>query len=247
MTSLLTIHRLRNQVYPVVLPSDSYVINVEEPVTNNAGSHDEPVRNHHHHVGLTMSNNFSSNAHETANEIDENYDNNDASENTSRNVQISPEIRTMLKQFQQYIIFGLIILAKGLYDYIIEIFAIIVLLTTFIHANDSLKREVAKQHNRNWLLLVMVLWYVTACLVSLEYLFYIFKLYTGTPSAKPLTVIWDMLFYVIVADLMYKLYTIICKILLTLLPKRLLAFQNRVFIFFSCCFNWLDICNTGNI
>lgn len=191
-------------------------------------SHDEPVRNHHHHVGSTMSNNFSGNTHEAENEIVENHNNNNTSENTSRNVQISPEARAMLKQLQQYVPFVIILLAKSLYDHRVGILTFVVLLVTFIHANNDLKREIAKQHNRSWSLLMLMLCYITACIV---FVVYMFNLYTLAPYAEPLT-IWDLLCYVTVMDFFLKLITIICKVLLTCLPIRLLAFQNRVSIYF---------------
>ncbi|KAG5317235.1 RNFT2 protein, partial [Pseudoatta argentina] len=227
LTSLLAIHGLRNQVHPAALPSDSYVINLEDPV-NDINSHDESVHNHHHHhhhhhIASTMPNNFSNNTHETANEVVENHNNN-ASENTvNGNVQIDPEVRAMLKQLQQYVPFVTILLAKGLYDHRAGIITFVVLLITFFHANNGLKREIAKQHNRSWSLLMLILCYITACIV---FVVYTFNLYTLVPYAEPLT-IWELLCYVTVMDFFLKLITIICKVLLTCLPVRLLAFQNR--------------------
>jgi len=225
-----------------MLPSDSYVINLEEPVTNSTSSHDESARNHHHHhIASTMPNNFSNNT-ETTNEVVES-DNNNASENTaSGNVQIGPEARAMLKQLQQYVPFVTILLAKGLYDHRSGILTFVVLLITFIHANNDLKREIAKQHNRSWSLLMLILCYITACIV---FVVYTFNIYTLAPYAEPLT-IWDLLCYVTVMDFFLKLITIVCKVLLTCLPVRLLAFQNRVSIyFFNCHFNLFY--NTGDV
>ncbi|KAL0131959.1 hypothetical protein PUN28_000020 [Cardiocondyla obscurior] len=226
-SSLLAIHGLRNQIHSVALPSDSYVINLEEPAANGTSSHDEPVRHHHHHHHhhhvTSMPNNFSTNAHEVANEV-ENHNNNNASENAANgNVQINPEARAMLKQLQQYIPFVIILLAKCLYDHRAGILTFIVLLVTFIHANNDLKREIAKQHNRSWSLLMLILCYITACIV---FVVYTFNLYTLAPYAEPLT-IWDLLCYVTIMDFFLKLITIVCKVLLTCLPVRLLAFQNR--------------------
>ncbi|KMQ96744.1 ring finger and transmembrane domain-containing protein 2-like protein [Lasius niger] len=225
LSSLLTIHGLRNQVHPVALSSDSYVIDLEEPTTNN--THNEPMRNHHHHhTTSTMSNNLSSNMPETANEIIESQNNNNDSENTTANnsnVQIDPEILAMLKQLQQYVPFVTILLTKGLYDHRAGIFMFVVLLITFIHANNDLKREIAKQHNRSWSLLMLILCYITACIVFVGYTF---DLHAFIPYAEPLT-IWDLLCYVTVMDFFLKLITIMCKVLLTCLPVRLLAFQNR--------------------
>ncbi|KYN01702.1 PREDICTED: RING finger and transmembrane domain-containing protein 2-like [Cyphomyrmex costatus] len=225
LTSLLTIHGLRNQVHPAALPNDSYVINLEDSV-NDTSSHDESVRNHHHHhhhMASTMPNNFSNNTHETANEVVENLNNDNASENTNGNVQISPEARIMLKQLQRYVPFVTILLAKGLYNHRAGIITFVVLLITFFHANNGLKREIAKQHNRSWSLLMLILCYITACIV---FVVYTFNLYTLAPYAEPLT-IWELLCYVTVMDFFLKLITIICKVLLTCLPVRLLAFQNR--------------------
>jgi len=227
----LSIHGLRNQVHSAALPNDSYVINLEEPITNN--TRNDPIRNHyHHHITSTASNDLSSNAHEGENEIIESQNNNNASENTaanSSNVQIGPETRAMLKQLQQYVPFVAILLAKGFYDHRAGIFMFVVLLIAFIHANNDLKREIAKQHNRSWSLLMLILCYITACIVFVGYTF---DLHAFVPYAEPLT-IWDLLCYVTVMDFFLKLITIVCKVLLTCLPVRLLAFQNRVSILTS--------------
>lgn len=231
MASLLSIHGLRNQAHSATLPNDSYVINLEEPTTNNRN---DPMRNHHHHhVASTVSNNLPNNTHEGANEIIESQNNNNnASENitaNSNNVQIGPETRAMLKQLQQYVPFVTILLAKGVYDHRAGIFMFVVLLFTFIHANNDLKREIAKQHNRSWSLLMLIFCYITACIVFVGYTF---DLHAFVPYAEPLT-IWDLLCYVTVMDFFLKLITIMCKVLLTCLPVRLLAFQNRVSILTS--------------
>lgn len=169
---------------------------------------------------------------ETANEIIESQNNNNDSENTTANnsnVQIDPEILTVLKQLQQYVPFVTILLTKGLYDHRAGIFMFVVLLITFIHANNDLKREIAKQHNRSWSLLMLILCYITACIVFVGYTF---DLHAFIPYAEPLT-IWDLLCYITVMDFFLKLITIMCKVLLTCLPVRLLAFQNRVSILTS--------------
>ncbi|XP_012224776.1 RING finger and transmembrane domain-containing protein 2-like [Linepithema humile] len=223
LTSLLT---LQHQVQPITLPNDSYVINLEEPSTNTASSHNESSHNnHHHHHITTISNDVSNNMQETENEIENQNNNSDASENTiiDNNGQISPEARTLLKQLQQYVPFVTILFAKSLYDHRTRILMYIVLLVTFIHANNDLKREITKQHNRNWSLLMLIVGYITACIVFVSYTF---DLHILAPYAEPLT-LWDLLCYVIVMDFFLKLITIICKVLLTCLPVRLLAFQNR--------------------
>jgi len=223
----LAIHGLRNHVHPTALPSDSYIINLEESPTSAMSTHAESMYNHHHHIMMT-SNDHSNNIHDATNQIvnSQNNNSNNASQDATanNNVQISLEGRALLKQLQQYIPFVTILLAKSLYDLRAGILMFIVLLITFIHANNDLKREIAKQQNRSWSLLMLILGYITACIVFVGYTF---DLHTLAPYAEPLT-IWDLLCYVAVMDFFLKLITIVCKILLTCLPVRLLAFQNRV-------------------
>lgn len=207
-------HGLQYQVRPVPLPSHSYVINLEEHPTSSAATRNESIREHH--------------VHETPNMVAEmqNNNNNNATENSviNNNDQISPETRAMLKLLQQYIPFLFILFTKIFYDHKTGILMFIVLLVTFMYANNGLKREISKQNNRSRWLLLLILCYITACIVFVSYTL---ELHTLAPYAEPLT-IWDLLCYVIVMDFFLKLITIVCKVLLTCLPVRLLAFQNRV-------------------
>ncbi|XP_011139768.1 RING finger and transmembrane domain-containing protein 2 [Harpegnathos saltator] len=207
LTSFL-MYGLHYQTRPVPLPSHSYVINLEEHPSSNTTSHNESTHEHH----------------EATNMVAEIQNNNNTMENTIiNNDQISPETRAMLKILQQYVPFLFILLTKTFYDHKTGILMFIVLLITFMNANNSLKREIAKQNNRSRWLLLLVLCYVIACIVFVAYTL---ELYTLVPYAQPLT-IWDLLCYVIVMDFFLKLITIVCKVLLTCLPVRLLAFQNR--------------------
>ncbi|RLU26587.1 hypothetical protein DMN91_000383 [Ooceraea biroi] len=228
-TSFLAIHGLRNHVHAVTSPSDSYIINLEEAPTGGTGSQVESMRHHHHHhhhhVTVTPADHSGNEAaHQIVNSQNNNGNNNASEDATANsNVQISVEGRAMLKQLQQYVPFITILLAKSLYDHRAGILMFIVLLITFVHANNDLKREIAKQHNRSWSLLMLILGYITACIVFVGYTF---DLHTLAPYAEPLT-IWDLLCYVAMMDFFLKLITVVCKILLTCLPVRLLAFQNR--------------------
>ncbi|XP_014485183.1 PREDICTED: RING finger and transmembrane domain-containing protein 2-like isoform X2 [Dinoponera quadriceps] len=200
------------QVRPAPLQSHSYVINLEEHPPGSTASRNESVREHH--------------VHETANMVAEGQNNNNNTiENgiDNNNDQLSPESRAMVKLMQQYIPFLFILLTKILYDHKTGILMAVVLLITFVFANDNLKREIAKQNNRSRWLLLLILCYITACIVFVAYTL---ELHTLAPYAQPLT-IWDLLCYVIVMDFFLKLITIVCKVLLTCLPVRLLAFQNR--------------------
>ncbi|KAG7196735.1 hypothetical protein KM043_013994 [Ampulex compressa] len=98
-----------------------------------------------------------------------------------------------------------------------------VLLATFNHANNVLKREISKQHNRSWISLLIIACYIAACIVFINFMF---KTHIFSPYTEPVT-IWELLWSVIVTDFVLKLITIILKIILTCLPVRLLAFQKR--------------------
>lgn len=211
MTSILT-NGVQYQIQPVPSPTNNFIINLEEHLPNST-THSESI--HEHHV------------HEARNMVAVMQDNNTV-ENTLVNDddsdELSPETRIMLKLLKQYIPFLFILLTKIFYDHKIGILMFVVLFITYMHANNSLKCEIAKQNNRSRWLLLLILCYITACIAFVAY---ILELHTLAPYAQPLT-IWDLLCYVIVMDFFLKLITIVCKVLLTCLPVQLLAFKNRV-------------------
>ncbi|XP_020293074.1 RING finger and transmembrane domain-containing protein 2 [Pseudomyrmex gracilis] len=240
-TSLLTIPGLRRQADWVASPNDNYIINLEHSRNNTSSSedlmhnHHRHHHHHHHHSQRTASNDFSNNMSEAMNQVVQSQNNNNDNINTSEstvnnnnnndnnNVPFHLQNGPVLRELQRYIPFVIILLAKGLYDHRAAIFMYIVLLNTFIHANSNLKREIAKNHNRSWFLLMLILCYITACIMFVSYML---DLHTLIPYAEPLT-IWDLLCFVTVMDYFLKLITVFCKVLLTCLPVRLLAFQNR--------------------
>lgn len=206
-------HRLQNQVQPAPSLSHSYVINFEEYPSSSTAAHNEPIREHHVHV------------HEVTNMVAEMQNNNNTMENTiNNNDHINPETRAMLRSLQLYFPFLCILITKIFFDHLAGILMFIILLVTFMYANRNLKREIAKQNNRSRWLLLLILCYITACILFVAYTL---QLQTLIPYAQPLT-IWDLLYYVMIMDFFHKLITIVCKVLLTCLPVRLLAFQNRV-------------------
>lgn len=219
LTSFL-MHGLQSPMRPIILPS-SNIINLEEHSSNllqvvqvRTTSPNESTHQHHAHGSVNIP---------VGNQNNNNNDNHGLENIAINNDQISPETRSMLKMLQQYIPFILILLFKFLYDHKTEILMFIALIVMFIYANSNLKREIAKQHNRNGWLLLLMLCYIVACIVFVAYTL---ELHTLAPYAQPLTM-WDLLCYIVVMDFFLKLITIVCKILLTCLPVRLLAFQNR--------------------
>lgn len=186
--------------------------------TSDTTSQSEPIHNHYVYETINMTIPYQQN--------NSNNNDNNATENFAvhGNYQMHPQTRAMLRLLQQYALFLAILLVKLLYDHKTAILMFGMLLVTFVHANNNLKREIAKQHSRNRMLLVLILFYINACITFVAYTL---ELRTLAPYAHPLTV-WDLLCYVIVMDFYLKLITVVCKVLLTCLPARLLAFQNRV-------------------
>ncbi|XP_076671722.1 RING finger and transmembrane domain-containing protein 2-like isoform X2 [Andrena cerasifolii] len=240
LSSLLSIQRLQNPPSTIPPSSDNYVINVEDPPTNGANSRDTSAHDNRHYDRATARDNFLNYIREGANEIvsetqniinqnnnsnnnNNNNNNNNAEENSTEALQISPETRALLTVFQKYIPFVSILLAKGLYDHRAGILNFIVLLVTFNHANNVVKREIAKQHNKSWTSLFVITCYIVACIVfiNFEYDTHVFSPYT-----QPLT-IWELLWSVLITDFILKLITIVCKVLLTCLPSKLLALRKR--------------------
>ena len=153
LSTLLNIQRIQTPIEAIPLSSDNYVIDVENQSTNDTNLHDV----------LVHDNNFLNNIREAANEVvgesqnnnsnnvinHNNNNNNDIEENLAQTVQISPRTRAFFKGLKRYILLVCILLAKGLYDHRTNILNFIVLIVTFNYSNNVVKREIAKQNNKN--------------------------------------------------------------------------------------------------
>nr|XP_022919831.1 RING finger and transmembrane domain-containing protein 2 isoform X2 [Onthophagus taurus] len=140
------------------------------------------------------------------------------------------EARQCTKILQKYIPFVLILFAKGLYDHHEGILNVIVLLTTFTHANSVVKKEATKKTRKNYSKLLLALLYIVCAIVFIYYQFGCSKLYlnlifirTYESSLK----VWDLLWIVGVTDFILKLITVVVKIFVTLMPHKIIAFQKR--------------------
>ncbi|XP_003706228.2 ring finger protein, transmembrane 2 isoform X2 [Megachile rotundata] len=241
LTSLLNIQRIQNPTHTVpIASSDNYVINVENHPEDSTNSREvSTYDSHHHQHQTTTTDNFLNNIREAANEVvgenqsnnsnnivnhnNNNNNNNNVEENNPEGLQMNPETRALIGVFQKYIPFVSILLTKGLYDNRAGILNFIVLLVTFNHANNVVKREIAKQHNKSWVSLLVITCYIVACIVfiNFEYETHLFSPYT-----QPLT-IWELLWSVLVTDFILKLLTVVCKVVLTCIPLKLLALRQR--------------------
>lgn len=131
----------------------------------------------------------------------------------------------------RYLPFFVILFLKGLYDYHQAIFDILVLFATFVYANAVVKNEASKRQRRSFAKLVLALFYVIASITFINYIFEEEKIYLNLvfvrTYSKPLSV-WDLLWVVIITDIILKLITVAVKIIVTVLPDRVLPFQKRV-------------------
>lgn len=237
LSTLLNIQRVQTPIETTPFSSDNYIIDVENQSTNDTNLHDILVHDNPHHQ-TTTADNFLNNIREAANEVvgesqnnnsnnvinHNNNNNHDIEENSAQAVQISPRTRAFFKGLKRYIPFVCILLVKGLYDHRTNILNFIVLIVTFNYSNNVVKREIAKQNNKNWLSLLVIMCYIIGCIVFIhfEYNIHIFS-----PYSQPLT-IWELLLSVLITDFVLKLITIILKVSLTCLPSKLLPLRKRV-------------------
>lgn len=225
ISNVLNLQRIQNQARAVAPASDNYVIDLDDEITADTNIHNQSVHDHHNHQ-TTTTDNFLNNIREAANEVaaethNNNNNNNNTDGITQNTLQRSPETRELLRVLQRYVPYIFILLTKGIYDHRAGILNFIVLLTTFVYANNDLKNEIAKQHNRSWTSLLSIMCFIGGCFVFINMVFEI-RIFT----AQPLT-ISELLWSVVVTDFVLKLITIIFKAILTCLPVRLLAFHKR--------------------
>lgn len=189
--------------------------------------HNQPAHDHHNHH-TTTTDNFLNNIREAANEVAAETHNNNGDESAQNRLQRSPEAAELLRLLQRYVPYILILLVKGIYDHRAGILNFIVLLSTFICANNDLKHEIAKQQNRSWTSLLSIMCFIAGCFLFLNVMFEI-HIFTTQPLS-----ISELLWSVIVTDFVLKLITIVFKVILTCLPVRMLAFHKRVSNSFLC-------------
>lgn len=123
-----------------------------------------------------------------------------------------------------------------------EILNFVLLVVTFIQANNDLKREILKQQNRSHMALLGILFYIIGCFVFINFVFKEPMFFSYTPPKTISQLLWT----VAVTDYVLKLITVAFKVLMTLFPVRILPFQKRVsFILWVFIFNLsqLDVCH----
>ncbi|XP_014228124.1 RING finger and transmembrane domain-containing protein 2 [Trichogramma pretiosum] len=196
------------------------VINIDPPVDEHESSQNS------NSPSQTFSDNFDPN---TPRENDENNQNNINNNNNNESndpnapVTLTAETRILQKNIESCISFLLIILTKFIYDNGAELLNFVLLVVTFIQANNDLKREILKQKNRSLLSLVGILCYITGCFIFIDFVFKepIFYLYKSPET------IAQLLWTVAISDFVLKLITVAIKVLFTCLPEKIVPFQKR--------------------
>lgn len=220
----------------------SVVINIEEPQPFTASAGTGTYNHTHGNSTVTNNNNNENASNSEANNTNTNNNNNNGNNDSSatERLQTVLEAQHCMIILQKYVPFVLILLAKGLYDHHEGILNLIVLLATFTHANSVVKKEATKRSRRNLSKLFCAFLYIICAIAFIHYIFEDEKLYLNLifirTYSKPLTV-WDLLWIVGITDFILKLITVMLKILLTLLPDKVIAFQKRVSsLLYTYCF-----------
>lgn len=142
-----------------------------------------------------------------------------------------PEARALFNSLVRYVPFISIILAKSCYDHADGILDFFALFITFSHANWILRQEIAKHAQRSVFKLLRELLYIVLVIVVIGFMLEKKNIHITLILAKsysyPFT-LKSLLFSVGVTDLILKLFTVGIKILITLLPGRLLEYKGRV-------------------
>lgn len=214
-------------------PNEMAVINMDDVMADNANNDGQETTSSD--VNLPARAAFLlNNVNSLLNETESENNNPDDINNTDR-ANPAADPRRFLNILFTHIPCVLILLVKCLYDHHKEIFNIVVLFVTFVYANSVVKNQTIKRGRRNMSKLRLALLYIIACILFIHYIFEDEKLYLNLVFVrtydKPLSV-WDLLWFVIITDFILKLITVAVKICLTMLPGKIIAFQERVSIWY---------------
>lgn len=147
-----------------------------------------------------------------------------------------PEARALINTVSRYFPYVCILFAKSCYDHLDGILHIFALFIVFAHSNFTLKQEITKQAQRRFLYLIRELVYIILVITIIAFLLEkkenstisLFFAPLNIPPEKKELSLKDLLFSVIITDLILKLATVAVKIIFTMLPRRAVEFKNRV-------------------
>ncbi|XP_013174143.1 PREDICTED: RING finger and transmembrane domain-containing protein 2 isoform X2 [Papilio xuthus] len=208
---------------PLAQRSQSTTHGVSASPSNNSNISEQGQENQEVNVPVNPSNN---------NNVHDNADNDSQSDDL--NQQVTPlvvlDMRAALNFMIRYAPFYLILFIKLIYDSREGIFTFCVLFCTFTHCNSLVRREHGKQANRSILALFCELVFTVCCIGVVHFLFGHGKLLPNVimfPGYTEPIDVWELLWLVILTDLVVKIVTVDVKILVTMMPAFLLPFQKR--------------------
>lgn len=217
-------------------PSTSYNRQNSAPARTSTESNDldspsvNQSRTSLHQGTENPTNNSSNNTNNSNNNDDPN-----AVDGNSDNLAQIPEARALINTVSRYFPYVCILFAKTCYDHLDGLLDIFALFIVFAHSNFTLKQEITKQAQRRFLYLIRELLYIILVVTIIAFLLekkeknislFFAPLNSGGIDQNPLA-LKDLLFSVIITDLILKLFTVAVKILFTMLPRRYVEFKNR--------------------
>eukprot|EP00092_Neocalanus_flemingeri_P069039 GFUD01084508.1.p1 GENE.GFUD01084508.1~~GFUD01084508.1.p1 ORF type:complete len:474 (-),score=124.98 GFUD01084508.1:140-1561(-) len=149
----------------------------------------------------------------------------------------NPELRAVVSACEKYIPFLLIILVKSVFEHGTGIVVCCGLVLTFLHANSVLKQQVARQSRRNLGALIAISVNLIACILFIYFVFLDDNLCLSAFFVPPekVATFYDLLWIVGVNDFILKFIAVLAKILVTVLPAKIMPYQKRgkYYLFFE--------------
>jgi len=149
----------------------------------------------------------------------------------------NPELRSIVSACEKYIPFLLIILVKSVFEHGTGIIVCCGLVLTFLHANSVLKQQVARQGRRNLGALIAISVNLIACILFIYFVFLDENLCLSAFFVPPEKVptFYDLLWIVGVNDFILKFIAVLAKIIVTVLPAKIMPYQKRgkYYLFFE--------------
>lgn len=231
--------------------NDTVIINIGSPSTSYARQNSAPARTNTESNDMetdsmnesrtSLNNNITNNNNSTNQVVDSasinNNSNNDDPTDAADNLAQIPEARALINTVSRYFPYVCILFAKTCYDHLDGLLDIFALFIVFAHSNFTLKQEITKQAGRRFLYLIRELLYIILVCTIIAFLLdkkeksislFFAPLSIDKPGEGNALALKDLLFSVIITDLILKLFTVAVKILFTMLPRQCVEFKNRV-------------------
>lgn len=238
----------RAQEIPTVTDTSSVIINIGSPSTSYARQNSAPARTNTETIddmlGSVGSNQSRASLHHHESsgggaggaEEPNNNSNNAGGDANADNLAQMPEARALINTVSRYFPYVCILFAKSCYDHLDGILDIFALFIVFAHSNFTIKQEITRQAERRFLYLIRELIYIILVITIIAFLLEkkdnstisLFFAPLNIPREKKELALKDLLFSVVITDLILKLVTVAIKILFTMLPRRAVEFKNRV-------------------